>query len=70
MAYIRTHHFARTFMAFLLGLPFVLGVFSNTRPDVPDLYQNYSSEPSAAEQQRPKQSELFGHLKLNYKIDA
>lgn len=32
MSYIRTHSITKTLLALLLGLPFVLGVFSNVRP--------------------------------------
>lgn len=32
MSYIRTHNITKTLLALLLGLPFVLGVFSNVRP--------------------------------------
>lgn len=32
MSYIRTHNITKTLLAILLGLPFVLGVFSNVRP--------------------------------------
>lgn len=35
MSYIRSHQFAKTLLAVLLGLPFVLGVFSNARPAMP-----------------------------------
>ena len=36
MSYIRTHNFAKTLLAVLLGAPFVMGIFSNARPAMPE----------------------------------
>lgn len=62
MSYIRTHQFAKTFFMFLLGLPFVIGVFSNARPAVPS--QHFYVVPAEHDEQEPEQGQLFSHIAI------
>lgn len=67
MSYIRTHNIAKTLLAILIGAPFVIGVFSNTRPVMPtnDWQPNAQQQEQPPQQQpEPIQETLFGHLNL------
>lgn len=67
MSYIRTHQFAKTLFAILLGLPFVLGVFSNARPAMPnDAWAPQAEQPV----QTHTQQALFSHIDLHAKPQA
>lgn len=52
MSYIRTHNLTKTLLAILLGLPFVLGVFSNVRPAPQTSIVNAASYSLADQEQR------------------
>lgn len=66
MSYIRTHNFAKTLLAVLLGAPFVMGIFSNARPAMPESpwQSQLPNEQRAQPAPEPEQQTLFGHINL------
>jgi hypothetical protein len=66
MSYIRSHQFAKTLLAVLLGLPFVLGVFSNARPAMPQ----DAWAPQVEQQPLTDNTALFGYIPVPNKPRA
>lgn len=66
MSYIRTHNLTKTLLALLLGLPFVLGVFSNVRPAPQTSVLQQSSDWEAAKWQNQKTETLFAHIPVKH----
>lgn len=60
MSYIRTHNITKTLLIILLGLPFVLGVFSNVRPAPQASIVNAASAVPTGHQ-----TKLFQHISVN-----
>lgn len=69
MSYIRTQQLAKTALALLLALPLLIGVFSNTRPDLSAwknsaaFTQGGANEPAISKTNKQPQS-LFPQLAL------